>query len=1144
MSKDNQSTQGSNGGSKKSNDDNLANTPEENKSNKSQRRINTLLRHLKTCALEHNASSPVAENKELIDLVLEGSGKIQSIHGKKVVVVCGATGSGKSTLIGYLIGKRMRLTNSEGTSIKDNILLMNKNFDYDPDDNRRAPNIGFGELAETTHPETYKSYRQNDDLCYLDLAGFFENRKGAYQVWSPLASDLAIQAADEISGVVITMQEVQFKKVDRNLPQFKKLSAVLRKVFFTNSKLSIFSEDESAEQQIGKWIQSLKSRKSSHADKTLTVVITAPNRYLTKEEVKYHFESQFNEKIKALENEYTIGNLSSLLEQVNHGMMGSENKSTQIDILLAEINLLAALAQSHIVIGWDYLNDDVYQQVTDNIKETAAYGISIPKSRLSFTVKGDPDQIAFETTMSDYATRALSVLTNFAELEKTIPGLRGVLKALKTDPNDKTLTELSDKFFYSEEVNTVEAKIKSLKKDIEAINTDDPVLYYQQIWEASYSWFFWLGLRPSNNFIYPPKKIDGSDNVEKIHPIQAEITDQKGVTPATINADGSINQRHTAEKQKVTLRVFVKSKDLPQNRNKIETYNKDITDLKNELDKKRKEFGEQRVALYTRYLAEKESTKAYYENEIDNNLNNYTKAAYIMRLFRHSDFKKLENALKDHLPIKKNAPPPVFLPTDPSQMNPRPDPQSQPVSGSDESDESVEKILGIEEFNPYLYAIMSELAYYKPADFLIRTHRGMDSFYLDELETNGWKLLQNKDITGYISVIETLSAYSAHIFVHDVSKSIVIAHRGTKSLGDLVTADLEMFMQQVPRQYYRGARELTRTILEHDLYHEYSLSHTGHSLGGSLAIFACFESKTPAVVFDPYGVKNITDLRRLTYNPMVTAFFSGMNVINATSAHHGLLFQIQPHSDESDLSSLTFTTVWNFIRKYHSYTKPSEVFSTILKKSLALHNIEGIRQVFDTENHLPVSCIRVLKWPDNVSDFLGVNVLHDKNRLPTNQAINPNTISNPNLVRTLADYYQTEEVGSITQLSADSFPQKFITQLKKTGRNAFDFDPKIISLCELKFQNGKEMVVFKPPHNSYLHLLHIKLYAERVIGEKNQNDKADDFKALITEREIATKEKGFRKSPPPAPSMMPCSVFRRRVSDLYKKTLSYLANKP
>jgi hypothetical protein len=286
------------------------------------------------------------------------------------------------------------------------------------------------------------------------------------------------------------------------------------------------------------------------------------------------------------------------------------------------------------------------------------------------------------------------------------------------------------------------------------------------------------------------------------------------------------------------------------------------------------------------------------------------------------------------------------------------------------------------------------------------------------------------------------------------------------------------------------------------------VSHTGHSLGGSLDIFASVESKTPAIVFDPYGVKKTTKLKNIQYNPMVTAFFSGMNVINATSAHHGLCFQMQSSSMESTLIELAKDVLLEFIRPYlPQAAKPSLFVTKLIDDSIGLHSIEGIRQAFGTDNYLPASCRRVLKWPESVNDYLEVNRLHQYQQtpLPINQAADLDTLTDPNLKRQLEEnYYQTESVGLITHLSADCFPPEFIEALKSGASSGFH--ERVMQSCVVEDRSGKDFVILTGADGGARHnivnLLHVKFYAERVLGAKNQKNNDYDFECLITEKEI------------------------------------------
>ena len=108
-----------------------------------------------------------AQSKNLIDMLIEGSKKVDDIAGKDIVLFLGYTKAGKSTMITHLMGVDMvqKIQNGSIARVPDPKQLRTKNM--------RLPRLGHGAPSETVYPEVFAAA---DSTWLCDSPGLFENR--------------------------------------------------------------------------------------------------------------------------------------------------------------------------------------------------------------------------------------------------------------------------------------------------------------------------------------------------------------------------------------------------------------------------------------------------------------------------------------------------------------------------------------------------------------------------------------------------------------------------------------------------------------------------------------------------------------------------------------------------------------------------------------------------------------------------------------------------------------------------------------------------------------------------------------------------------------------------------------------------------
>ena len=115
----------------------------------------------------------------------------------------------------------------------------------------------------------------------------------------------------------------------------------------------------------------------------------------------------------------------------------------------------------------------------------------------------------------------------------------------------------------------------------------------------------------------------------------------------------------------------------------------------------------------------------------------------------------------------------------------------------------------------------------------------------------------------YFDNYECNSGLYADVYYND--KYLVVAFRGTQDLGD-VKADLAMkFKKHLPQQFYE-ADKLWNRLQDNDMFPNREVIATGHSLGGSIAVYLGNKYGDKTVAFCPYGIGDIVESRKDTSN--------------------------------------------------------------------------------------------------------------------------------------------------------------------------------------------------------------------------------------------------------------------------------------
>lgn len=173
----------------------------------------------------------------------------------------------------------------------------------------------------------------------------------------------------------------------------------------------------------------------------------------------------------------------------------------------------------------------------------------------------------------------------------------------------------------------------------------------------------------------------------------------------------------------------------------------------------------------------------------------------------------------------------------------------------------------------------------------------------------GWQLLSN---------IGENSGYQNAVFINPTTKEIVIAHRGTdfdtELRKDLVETDFAMFFDETKQE--KQAEAITKLVT--DAYgKEYTIQHTGHSLGGFLAGEMALRFNQQAVTFDSPGIDSDKWPSKEAAAQLIVNYQSAPNLVNFVPKS-GISFtnpntiQLNPNA----VSNLENHSIYNYMRHF------------------------------------------------------------------------------------------------------------------------------------------------------------------------------------------------------------------------------------
>lgn len=174
----------------------------------------------------------VIDAKKLENYLLNSFKYASKAKTKEIILVMGNTGSGKSTVVNYLLGNEMiKSFSTLGETVFTTKL-----------DNSSFPKIGHNE-SETLYSMLYKD--EATKLVYCDCPGFYDQRGDEEQICTEISMQLILKYAQSIKAVLIVIDYNELYVTRGN--GFISLNKTLSKLFKTldsvfNSILFIFTK--------------------------------------------------------------------------------------------------------------------------------------------------------------------------------------------------------------------------------------------------------------------------------------------------------------------------------------------------------------------------------------------------------------------------------------------------------------------------------------------------------------------------------------------------------------------------------------------------------------------------------------------------------------------------------------------------------------------------------------------------------------------------------------------------------------------------------------------------------------------------------------------------------------------------------------
>ena len=488
-------------------------------------------------------------------LILEGHKTISNeIRDKDITLVIGCTGSGKSTLINYLLNNKLRFEylNMEKVAIVDDL-------------SGKYPKIGHNSQSCTIFPQVFTD--QENKISYCDCPGFFDNRSFEERVSISINTQSAILSSKRIQAIIVVFTQSELQAQRGVL--FKSLNKLLNTLIHDFESIL----------------------------PNMIFVLSRPNDNVTSDLFFDFLNNELTSHTKILEEKF-----KNLLNKAKR-IIDSETKERE-----SQFKFLSTIVQRREnFIAGNLSNPTCRNQIVSLIKSFRSK--SIPKENFNFN-SYDQDRMNlnnFMYNLSYYGLRHLRNCLNFHktsyEYDKAEKDINSKLEFYNKEKerleNILTGNKIDESTFDKEKKNKQESiqkridTVKELKKaeeesiksyieesktakaSLDELDTDEPCLHWTKEVNDKRLKFFGGRSSTKKTISYVGKPI----LYAKLYKSNGEFIDEH---KSTYDNTGIYSVKYKSEVGKdgvAKVEIYIKKRDMPSNVKQIKLLKENLSEL-------------------------------------------------------------------------------------------------------------------------------------------------------------------------------------------------------------------------------------------------------------------------------------------------------------------------------------------------------------------------------------------------------------------------------------------------------------------------------------------------------------------------------------------------------------------------------------
>lgn len=576
--------------------------------------------------------------KNIKEMIVKTFPLIEPGKRKDVVLVIGDTGAGKSTLINYLLGCKMKKKEGElGETLAEV-------------DGEMYAKIGHQMKACTFYPEIFQSkYNQPNGniFSYCDFPGFNDTGDEETRVAVSLNREYMVSIANSIKAIIVAIPASSFNTEGRG-KAFVKLVETLTKLFKNVNAVSpsiLFVITKAPKNAV---VEGVIKKSNEILDREVESI--------TKKAQK--FFSNLKDK--------TYGAIKNLVSSNQTSLQDLEELDEKKEKKLKGLRFLELMVQhkENIIIADIFDNGEVRKKIEARLKTF----VQVEKNQFIFN-KYEKDRMQFEEEIVKQASIAITIIedmkaiqddtqdkkTKLISIEESIKFYSDQIKKQHFQTNEnleeleiqKEIDGLGKKINkLHESARLIDKDVQALQSDIEKhngelkkINTDEPVLYWEDEINEIRSGFLSLFSRAKKEFYYrqgipfikDPKEKHGNGELTRIeyNPSQGKYRSRYA---SNLGGDGNASVKIYVEKRIVPTnaveithlkkRIEEKEVRIKSLKEQHKGFLNDINELKKLTDQmnaslaKHQKQKDVEIQVFNEHLDALKSNQINYENQL------------------------------------------------------------------------------------------------------------------------------------------------------------------------------------------------------------------------------------------------------------------------------------------------------------------------------------------------------------------------------------------------------------------------------------------------------------------------------------------------------------------------------------------------